>query len=110
MVAADHGPLENGGWQMTPTEWVAFGTMATTAVTAIGLIINDRRKGRLSTHEHQLRYIDAQQADINALRQHVSLLWEWAIKTLRKATAAGLELDPLPTEPPQPSTTNQREN
>ena len=86
---------------MTPTEWVAIGTMTTTGIGALGLIINDRRKGRLSTHEHQLRYINDQQADINALRRDLSQLWAWAVKAIRKATAAGIELDPLPAEPPQ---------
>lgn len=86
---------------MTPTEWVAVGTMLTTAISAGGFIWNDRRKGRLSTHEHQLRYIEDQQADITALRRDLSQLWAWAVKAIRKATAAGIELDPLPAEPPQ---------
>jgi hypothetical protein len=90
---------------VTPTEWVAIGTMVTTGVGALGLIINDRRKGRLSTHEHQLRYINDQQADINALRRDLSQLWDWAVRAIRKAGAAGVQLDPLPASPPESSST-----
>ena len=93
---------------MSPAEYAAIGTAIATALSAGGLIWNDRRKGRLSTHEHQLRYIEDQQADINALRRDVSMLWDWAVKAYRKATAAGIELDPLPSEPPQSRMTDRR--
>lgn len=86
---------------MGPAEITALATAGATVLTAAGLIINDRRKGRQSTHEYQRIYINDQQEDINALRRDLSQLWAWAVKAVRKATAAGLELDPLPSEPPQ---------
>jgi hypothetical protein len=97
---------QRSGVTVTPTEWVAIGTMASTAIGAIGLIIKDRRSGKLSTHEHQMRYIEDQQADIAALRRDLSALWAWAVKAIRKATDAGIELDPLPSAPP--STTAEK--
>ena len=93
---------------MTPLEIAAVAVPAASAVAAIGAIWNDRRKGRLSTSDHQLRYIADQQEDINALRRDLSQLWAWAYKAIRKATAAGIELDPLPAAPPESSSPTDR--
>lgn len=93
---------------MTPLEIAAFAVPTVSALSAGGMIWNDRRKGRLSTHEHQLRYIDDQQADINALRRDLSQLWSWAVRAVRKAADAGVELDPLPSAPPQSSSPGDR--
>lgn len=86
---------------MTPTEIVAVVTAGSTVVGALVMYVKDKRAGRLSENEHQRIYIQDQQDDINALRRDLSQLWAWAVKSIRKATAAGIELDPLPSEPPQ---------
>lgn len=83
---------------MTPAEWAGLGTMITTGVTAIGLIFKDRAQGQLSTTEHQRKYIDDQQADITALRRNYSALLAWAIRQIRIAANANVELEPLPSE------------
>jgi hypothetical protein len=86
---------------MGPTEITALAGAAATVLTAGGLLINDRRKGRASTHEYQRIYIQDQQDDIKALRRDLSQLWDWAVRAIRKAGAAGVQLDPLPAEPPE---------
>lgn len=86
---------------MTPTEIGALITASATVLGALVMLIRDRRSGRLTAEEHQRLYIQDQQEDINALRRDLSQLWTWAVKAIRKATAAGIELDPLPSEPPQ---------
>lgn len=86
---------------MTPTEIGALVTASATVLGALVMFIRDRRSGRLTAEEHQRLYIQDQQEDINALRRDLSQLWTWAVKAIRKATAAGIELDPLPSEPPQ---------
>lgn len=91
---------------MGPTEITALATAAATVIGAGGLIINDRRKGRQSTHEHQRLYIQDQQEDIDKLRSDLSQLWDWAVRAIRKAGAAGVQLDPLPASPPASGTTS----
>jgi hypothetical protein len=94
---------------MTPLEIGAIAVPVVSILGAAGAIWNDRRKGRLSTSEHQRIYIDDQQADINALRRDLAVLWTWAVKQIRKAAAAGIELDPLPSEPPQSKQPHNRD-
>jgi len=77
-------------------------------LTALGMLLNDRRKGRLGVNEHQRLYIDDQQADIDALRRDLSQLWDWAVRAIRTAAAGGVQLDPLPAAPPR-STNTERE-
>lgn len=92
---------------MTPTEIGALAVAASTVLGSIGMFIQGRRSGRLSADEHQRNYIQDQQEDINDLRRDLALLWAWAMKTIRRAAAEGLELDPLPSELPhskKPST------
>jgi hypothetical protein len=76
---------------------------------ALGMLLKDRRTGRLGMHDQQRVYINDQQADINALRAHVAEVWTWIFKTLRRAAAAGLELDPLPGTPPEPVNTSGKD-
>lgn len=86
---------------MTPEAIVALAGAATTVLGGAGMIIRDRRNGKLSAGDHQRLYIQDQQEDINALRRDLSQLWSWAMKTIRRAAEAGIDLDPLPAEPPQ---------
>lgn len=86
---------------MTPTEIGAIIVAGSTGLGSIAMLIRDRRSGRLTADEHQRNYIQDQQEDIAALRRDLSQLWTWAVKAIRTATAAGIELDPLPAEPPQ---------
>jgi hypothetical protein len=90
---------------VTVTEMIAIGTAAATVLGAIGMLIRDRRSGRLSADEHQRLYIQDQQEDIAALRRDLSQLWTWAVKAVRMAAKEGIELDPLPSEPPQSKST-----
>lgn len=94
---------------MTPTEIAAVATAGATVIGSFVMYVKDRRGGRLSESEHQRVYIQDQQEDINALRRDLSQLWAWAVRSIRKATAAGIELDPLPAEPPQSKTTHGKE-
>lgn len=86
---------------MTPTEYGALAVALSTALGSVGMFIQGRRSGRLSADEHQRNYIQDQQEDIVALRRDLSQLWSWAVKAIRMAAAEGIELDPLPSEPPQ---------
>lgn len=94
---------------MTPIEIGSVITASSTIVGMVVMYVKDRRGGKLSESEHQRIYIQDQQDDINALRRDLSQLWAWAVKSIRKATAAGIELDPLPAEPPQSKTTHGKE-
>ena len=89
---------------MTPTEIAAVATAGATVLGSLFMYLKDKRNGRLSADEHQRIYIEDQQEDIRALRRDLSQLWAWAVQAIRKATAAGLELDPLPAEPPRSKT------
>jgi hypothetical protein len=89
---------------MTPTEIGAIATALVTVLGGAGMLIKDRRSGRLSADEHQRGYIQDQQEDIAALRRDLSQLWAWAVKAVRTAAKEGIELDPLPAEPPQSKT------
>lgn len=101
MVAAQASPQKDGGCLVEPTTLGSLGVAAASVLTALGLIINDRRKGRLSAHEHQRVYIQDQQEDIDNLRRDLSQLWDWAVRAIRKAAAANVQLDPLPSSPPR---------
>jgi hypothetical protein len=99
---------------MTVTEITAICTALAAVLGAGGMLIRDRRSGRLGMGDHQLRYIEDQQEDIKALRQDLSALWEWAVEAVRTAADAGVRLSPLPRSTPASNTstaeTRDREN
>jgi hypothetical protein len=89
-----------GDQSVSAAEIVAYATAAVSVLGGTGVLVNDRRKGRHDVTGTHLSYIEAQQQDITDLRTDLSLLWDWAVRSIRKASEGGVVLDPLPTRPP----------
>jgi hypothetical protein len=86
-----------------------------TILGALGVIVNNRRSGRLTMTEQQLRYINDQQGDIAELRAELTLmqrdfadLWDWAITARQKAAGDNVDLGPLPRRRPRSAVPEQK--
>lgn len=79
--------------------------------------LGQRRSGKLTMTDHQLRYINDQQQDISdlkadneRLRTDFLDLWEWARDAIHEAARNNVQLPPLPRQRPrsQTSTADER--
>jgi hypothetical protein len=99
---------------ISSAEIVAYLVAGSTVLGGSGVLINDRRKGKHSTADHQRLYIEDQQQDITNLRRDLALLWDevtqlrdWAVRAIIKAGESRVQLDPLPSRPPNTTTTEK---
>lgn len=89
-----------------------------TALGAVTMWLGQRRSGKLTMTEHQLRYIDDQQQDIRDLKEDNKRLradfmdlWDWSRDAIQQAAQNNVRLPPLPRQRPrsQKSTAEERE-
>lgn len=78
--------------------------------------LGQRRNGKLTMTEHQLRYINDQQQDITdlkrdneRLRADFMDLWDWALSAVRQAGQEHVVLPPLPRQRPRSETSSAEE-
>jgi hypothetical protein len=89
---------------MAVEPWAALMAAAGTFVGAVGMAVTNRRTGKLSMNDHQLKYIQEQQEDIAALRADLADLWDWVNGAIRKAGEHKIDLGPLPQSRPKSKT------
>lgn len=96
---------------MTPIDpqIAALMTAGGTFLGGIGMWLGQRRSGKLTMSEHQARYIDDQQKDIDRLRADFNDLWEWATNAIHEAANNNVRLPPLPRRRPRSETSAAEE-
>jgi hypothetical protein len=87
-----------------------------TVIGGFVMWLGQRRNGKLTMTEHQLRYINEQQLDITdlkkdneRLRADFMDLWEWARDAVREAAQNHVALPPLPRQRPRSETSSAEE-
>jgi hypothetical protein len=86
------------------------------ALGSLVMWLGQRRSGKLTMTDHQLRYINDQQQDIadlkadnQRLRADFLDLWEWARDATHEAARNNVTLPPLPRQRPRSQTSTAEE-